>query len=106
MEDITRMNVNTNETTRRGFLKTTAGTAGAAMLGGLNLARSAHAAGSDVLRVGLIGCGDRGRGAAVNALNADKNAKLVAIRRSVRGEYPPRLPEYPRDPWRSGGGQR
>ena len=34
---------------------------------------SLFAAGDDVLKVGLIGCGDRGTGAAVNALNADKN---------------------------------
>ncbi len=38
-----------------------------------------YAAGNDTLKVGLIGCGDRGTGAAVNALNADKNVKLVAM---------------------------
>jgi predicted dehydrogenase len=31
------------------------------------------------LRVGLIGCGDRGTGAAAEALNADQNVKLVAM---------------------------
>ena len=41
--------------------------------------RSVHAAGSDVLRVGLIGCGGRGAGAAQNALGADPNCKLVAM---------------------------
>ena len=30
-------------------------------------------------KIGLIGCGGRGSGAAVNAMNADKNAKLVAM---------------------------
>ena len=40
---------------------------------------NAHAAGSDVLRVGLIGCGDRGTGAATQALGADSNVKLVAM---------------------------
>ena len=39
----------------------------------------AHAAGSDVLRVGLIGCGGRGTGAAAQALKADPNVKLVAM---------------------------
>ena len=29
--------------------------------------------------MGLIGCGGRGTGAAANALNADPNAKLVAM---------------------------
>jgi len=37
------------------------------------------AAGSDVLKVGLIGCGARGTGAAGQALMADKNVKLVAM---------------------------
>ena len=31
------------------------------------------------LRVGLIGCGGRGTGAAAQALRADKNVKLVAL---------------------------
>ena len=38
-----------------------------------------HAAGSDVIKVGLIGCGDRGTGAATQALAADSNVKLVAM---------------------------
>ncbi len=64
---------------RRDFLKASGAAAGAVLLGGLPLARSAHAAGSDVLKVGLVGCGGRGTGAAVNAMNADKNAKVVAL---------------------------
>ncbi len=59
---------------RREFLKMTAAAAGS-----LALSRSAHAAGSDVLRVGLIGCGGRGAGAAANALGADANTRLVAM---------------------------
>jgi predicted dehydrogenase len=39
----------------------------------------AHAAGSDVLRVGLIGCGGRGTGAASQALRADPGVRLVAM---------------------------
>jgi predicted dehydrogenase len=38
-----------------------------------------HAAGSDVIRVGLVGCGQRGTGAASQALAADTNVKLVAM---------------------------
>ena len=38
-----------------------------------------HAAGSDLLRVGLVGCGDRGTGAATQALCAESNVKLVAM---------------------------
>jgi predicted dehydrogenase len=64
---------------RRDFLKTSGAAVGAAALGSLAIGRSAHAAGDDVLKVGLIGCGGRGTGAAVNAMNADKNAKIVAL---------------------------
>lgn len=68
-----------NPTSRRGFLKTSATAASAAALGGLDLARFAHAAGSDTLKVGLIGCGGRGCGAAVNCMNADPSVRLVAL---------------------------
>ncbi len=58
-------------TTRRTFLKTSLA-AGAALTMPLTLSRSAHAAGTDGFRVGLVGCGGRGSGAAVNAMNAGK----------------------------------
>jgi predicted dehydrogenase len=63
---------------RRDFLQKTA-MAGAAAYGTLSLARSAHAAGSDAIKVGLIGCGGRGSGAAANAMNAGKDVHLVAM---------------------------
>jgi len=61
-------------TTRREVLK--AGTAAAAAMA---IPRAVHAAGSDVLKVGLVGCGGRGTGAAGQALNADKNVVLTAV---------------------------
>jgi myo-inositol 2-dehydrogenase / D-chiro-inositol 1-dehydrogenase len=64
---------------RREFLKTSAGTLSLAAVGALSLERSSHAAGSDTLKVGLIGCGYRGRGAANEALGADPKAKLIAL---------------------------
>jgi myo-inositol 2-dehydrogenase/D-chiro-inositol 1-dehydrogenase len=64
--------------TRRDFLATTAGLATASLVLPA-LTASVHAAGSDVLRVGLIGCGNRGTGAAEQALRADPNVKLVAV---------------------------
>ncbi len=66
--------------TRRSFLSTAAAAStGAAILAHLPVARAAHAAGSDVIKVGLIGCGGRGTGAAMNALSADKHVKLTAL---------------------------
>jgi predicted dehydrogenase len=38
-----------------------------------------HAAGSGTIKVGLVGCGGRGTGAAVQALTADSGAQLVAM---------------------------
>ena len=62
---------------RRDFLK--AGTmAGAVAMSGLSVFR-AHAAENNQLRIGLVGCGGRGRGAAENALKADPNNILVAV---------------------------
>jgi predicted dehydrogenase len=59
-------------------LEGTTGVAGAAV-GTLAIERSAHAAGSGVIRAGLIGCGGRGTGAAANALNAGSDVKIVAL---------------------------
>ncbi len=65
--------------TRRDFLRRSATAAASVSLAGLSLERFAHAAGSDVLRVGLIGAGGRNTGAGAQALKADKGARLVAI---------------------------
>ncbi|OAI47608.1 oxidoreductase [Planctomycetaceae bacterium SCGC AG-212-F19] len=59
---------------RREFLQSSAALAAASLA-----APAVHAAGSDILKVGLIGCGGRGTGAASQALNADKNVKLTAM---------------------------
>jgi len=48
-------------------------------MAGLSLARSAHAAGSDVIRIGMVGCGGRCTGAAANAMDADPAVRLVAM---------------------------
>lgn len=69
---------------RRDFLK--AGSAAVAAAGvvsstpGLSIARSAYPGGSETVRVGLIGCGGRGRGAAANAMNANTGSvNLTAV---------------------------
>src|SRR6266446_5564909 len=65
---------------RRDFLKTTsAAIAGTSVLGGLSVERSAFAAGSDTLKLALIGCGGRGSGAAGQALSTDAPVKLIAM---------------------------
>jgi len=70
----------TRRSSRRDFVKASAGAfAGASVLGGLSIARSAHAAASDVIRVALIGAGGRGTGAVSQQMNADKGVKLIAV---------------------------
>ena len=65
---------------RRDFLRhSTTATALAVAAPGILVRPSAFAANSDTLRIGLVGCGGRGTGAAGNALTADKNAILVAV---------------------------
>jgi predicted dehydrogenase len=64
--------------TRRDFLKTTAATA-AGLLATQAFASNALAAGSDVIKVGLVGCGGRGTGAADNVLHSAKGVRIVAL---------------------------
>lgn len=64
---------------RRTFVKQSAAAVAATATAQILLTPNAHAAGSDVLRVGLVGCGGRGTGAAEQALKADSNVKLVAM---------------------------
>lgn len=65
---------------RRTFLKqSSAAVVGGTLAATLGSARAAHAAGSDILKVGLIGCGGRGKGAAVNAMKAEDNVCLTAL---------------------------
>jgi len=65
---------------RREFLKTsTTLSAGATLAGGLALAQSANVAGSDEIKVALIGCGGRGSGAIRDRAQVGDNVKVVAI---------------------------
>jgi len=66
-------------TTRRDFLKTSTAVTSAAMAGTLGLSSKLYAGGSDILRVGMIGCGGRCTGAGAQALTADPGARLVAM---------------------------
>src|SRR5439155_6287177 len=68
---------------RRDFLRSSAAVAGATLVTQLSNVPPVRAAGDDVIRVGLIGCGSarggRGRGAAAQCVNAGPNVKLVAM---------------------------
>src|SRR5437762_9587436 len=67
-------------TSRRRFLRTsTTAALGSVFAANLNLSQKTLAATSETLRVGLIGCGGRGTGAANQAMNADKNVILTAM---------------------------
>ncbi|OWK36103.1 Gfo/Idh/MocA family protein [Fimbriiglobus ruber] len=65
-------------TDRRDFLKTGA-VAGAAAAAVSLIPTAVHAAGNDVIKVGLIGCGGRGSGAIHDSLEADKSTQLFAV---------------------------
>ena len=67
-----------SDTNRRDFLRQSSTSALAAgLLGGLQ--SGAFAAGDDTIRVGLVGCGGRGGGAAKQALSTDGKVQLVAM---------------------------
>ena len=67
----------TGGASRRDFLRTSSLLTAALATGAGG--SGAHAAGGDTIRVGLVGCGGRGTGAAVNAMKAGKDVKLVAL---------------------------
>ena len=52
---------------------------GTGVLGALSSLPGAYAAGDETIKVGLIGCGGRGTGAAQQALSTQGNVKLVAM---------------------------
>ncbi|MEX0725914.1 MAG: Gfo/Idh/MocA family oxidoreductase [Planctomycetaceae bacterium] len=69
----------TGSPNRREFLQQGAVATMAGLALSSSLQSSAHAAGSDVIKIGLVGCGGRGTGAAAQALAADPQNQLVAV---------------------------
>ena len=65
-------------TSRRDFVKTTTAVA-AATAATMVIPKSVHAGGDNRIKIGLIGAGGRGSGAAANACRADENIVLWAI---------------------------
>jgi myo-inositol 2-dehydrogenase / D-chiro-inositol 1-dehydrogenase len=65
---------------RRDFVKLSAVTTGAAMFGALGTQRVMGATnGSDRIRVGVVGCGGRGTGAAKNCVESSPGVEIVAL---------------------------
>jgi len=65
--------------TRRDFLRHSSLVAGAAVAGSVLPASGVFAQSSDAVKIALVGCGGRGSGAAVNALQTKGPVKLVAV---------------------------
>ncbi|GAB4152561.1 MAG: Gfo/Idh/MocA family oxidoreductase [Planctomycetaceae bacterium] len=77
---MTLKNRSSETTSRRDFLKAGSVVAATGSLAlSSNVLHGAYADGSDLLKVGLVGCGGRGTGAAAQALSADPYTKLVAV---------------------------
>jgi len=87
---------NTKRPSRRDFLKASVT---AAAMGGLAISRSAHAAGDETIKIGMIGSGGRCSGAARESMAAGPYVKLVAMcdvfqdrvqahRKALKKQYP------------------
>jgi myo-inositol 2-dehydrogenase/D-chiro-inositol 1-dehydrogenase len=70
--------ITTATQTRRDLLKTPAAVS-AATLAGLAFPSGVYAQAEGPIKVGLVGCGGRGSGAAINALNVDNSCVLHAM---------------------------
>ena len=77
--DRIKKNSDSLEATRRDFMKGAAATVVAGGLAPSLMGGMVSAEGSDVIRVGLIGCGGRGSGAASNCVNSAEGVKLTAM---------------------------
>lgn len=74
-----------SDASRRDFLKTSSIAAvGTGLLAGIS--SRAYADGDDTLKIGLVGCGGRGTGAAAQALSTEGKTKLVAMGDAFRDQ--------------------
>lgn len=80
---------------RRNFLKTSV--AASSALATMAVPRTVHAGVDETLRIGLVGCGGRGTGAALDALHGDPRTKLVAIGDTFRDRAEQALAELKND---------
>ncbi|MGF1925219.1 MAG: Gfo/Idh/MocA family protein [Bacteroidia bacterium] len=70
--------INDTHNERREFIKASAMVAGGVMMSGYSWAGN-HSSVDDTIKIALVGCGDRGTGAAFQALSTKFNLKLVAM---------------------------
>jgi len=104
MDHATSHPVQDRSASRRSFLKNSGMLlAGGAVASQLSVARGAHAYGSDTIKLGLVGCGGRGTGAAIQAMNSSGGeVKMVAMAdafedritgafRAIKGEHPNKI---------------
>jgi len=75
---------NQNKNSRREFVKTSALLTGGVMTMPLLSKANFFSGSDDTIKVALIGCGDRGTGAATQALSTKQNVKLVAMADAFR----------------------
>jgi myo-inositol 2-dehydrogenase / D-chiro-inositol 1-dehydrogenase len=68
-----------NGLTRRDFLKTASVASVATLAGAMAGSGGLFAAGSDTMRIGVIGCGGRGTGAAIDAVTSSPGVEIVAL---------------------------
>ena len=79
--------------TRRNFIKTSAAAVALASAG-----KGVFAAGSDKIRIGLIGCGGRGQHDTANCLNSSPNVELAAMGDVFKGRLDGCLAELNKKP--------
>ena len=93
------MENNENKISRRKFIA--AGAAASAAISGFPFVRT-KAQSVRPLKIGVIGCGGRGTGAVVDAINAAPDIHLIAMADPFRDRIDQRL-KYLTDPKRRGG---
>src|SRR5215211_6489552 len=72
--------MNKEKHSRREFLKSsTVAAMGVTIAGHFKSVPGAYVAGSDEIRIGLVGCGGRGTGAVTDAIKAAPGVKIVAM---------------------------
>ena len=65
--------------TRRDFIKTTSVASMATLAAAVSGSSGRCAGGSDAIRIGVIGCGGRGTGAAIDAVNSSPGVEILAL---------------------------